>query len=88
MVVVSVSASGGTEIYHTNEDCIGLAKSKTRRVARHKIPNSRLCKRCDKKEWNQTEQQQQYDILDFIEDFDATDIERGELAEAVREECE
>lgn len=88
IVTISVSASGGGETYHTNPDCHALADSKTRQIAKHKIPNARLCKRCENGPPRKGTSERSRKINNFAKNFDATDVERGELADAVREECE
>jgi len=89
MVTISVSPSSGAQTYHLTDECKALVESKTREIAKHKIPNADLCKRCDPDEDIQTKRNDQnWNGQEFLREFDATDVPHGELADAVREECE
>lgn len=87
-VTITISGSGGGTIYHTNKDCHALHGSKTRQIAKHKIPNAKLCQRCEHGEPNAGTSEQSRRIHNFAKEFDATNVERGELADALAEECE
>jgi hypothetical protein len=89
MVTITVSASGKNDTYHLHADCKALAGSKTRQIAKHKIPTATLCDRCNPDVDIQTKRNDQdWSGQEFLNDFDATDVPRGELADAMREECE
>lgn len=87
MVTVAVSASGSASKYHIDDDCNALGKCKTRQVPRDAVPNRDLCRRCAGDGVGGANTQSR-DINNFAKNFDATDVERGELADAVTEECE
>jgi hypothetical protein len=88
MVTIAVSGSGAANSYHTNPDCHALIHSKTRQIAKHKVPNATLCQRCENGGTVGGTSEQSRDIQNFVKNLDATDVARGELADAIREECE
>jgi hypothetical protein len=89
IVTIAEGGSGGQKTYHTNPECKGLSESTTRQIAKHKIPNSTLCKRCKHGDaFDGQYEQRSEDLNQFLKNFDATDVERGGLAERMGEECE
>jgi hypothetical protein len=89
MVTIAVSASGKGDTYHLTDDCDALIGSKTREIAKHKIPHAELCARCNPDVDIQTKRNDQnWSGQEFLHEFDATDVARGKLADAISEECE